>query len=69
MASTKKLDVDFERDNPLTAEDIEALARARDLLPLPTAVYLEWLTLLSGGKPFARELRRNNTDGDEPFEL
>lgn len=66
MASKKDLDIDFERDLPLTAEDIEALARARHLRPLPDASYLEWLTWMSTVLP---PPRRNNTDADEPFEL
>lgn len=51
---------------PLTAADLEALALARQLPPLPTEMYLEWLTLLwrPDGQP-----RRLNTDADEPFTL
>jgi hypothetical protein len=66
MSSKKKLDVDFELDMPLTAADLEALARARILRPLPTDAYLEWLTLMSVTAPPERRL---NTDSDEPFEL
>ena len=59
-------DVDFERDMPLTAADLEALARARQLRPLTTQAYLDWLTLMwrPDGEP-----RRLNTDADEPFTL
>lgn len=67
MRDDKKLDVDFERDMPLTAEDIEALARARQLPPLPTKAYLEWLTLM--WRPRPDNDRRLNTDDDEPFTL
>ena len=51
---------------PLTAADLEALARARQLRPLPTKAYLDWLTLVwrPDGEP-----RRFNTDADEPFTL
>lgn len=66
MSSKKMPDVDFERDMPLTAADLEALARARNLRPLPTDAYLEWLTLMSVS---ARPERRLNTDDDEPFAL
>ena len=66
MSSKKMLDVDFERDNPLTAADLEALARAQQLRPLATDVYLDWLTLMSRGP---RPVHRLNTDSDEPFEL
>ncbi|HYC60939.1 MAG TPA: hypothetical protein VEK79_15360 [Thermoanaerobaculia bacterium] len=59
------LDVDFERDMPLTADDIAALERARHHRPVPTAEYLKWLTLMY--KPSAD--RRLNTPTDEPFEL
>lgn len=51
---------------PLTAADLEALARARQLRPLTTKAYLEWLTLMwrADGEP-----HRLNTDADEPFTL
>ncbi|HVG23574.1 MAG TPA: hypothetical protein VND45_05425 [Thermoanaerobaculia bacterium] len=70
MSSTNRradpFDLDFDRDMPLTAADLEALARARDLRPLTTAAYLEWLTLMwrADGEP-----HRGNTDSDEPFTL
>jgi hypothetical protein len=60
-------DVDFERDMPLTAADIEALARARNLRPLPTDVYLNWLTSMI--RTYDEPPHRNNTDADEPFTL
>ncbi|HEX8252652.1 MAG TPA: hypothetical protein VF846_05865 [Thermoanaerobaculia bacterium] len=62
----KRAEIDFERDMPLTAADIEALARARDLRPMPTSAYLDWLTLMSANAPARRE---TNSDADEPFEL
>ena len=65
MSSQKTLDLDFERDMPLTTADIEALARARQLRPLTTGAYLEWLTLM-WRKDTPREL---NSDSDEPFTL
>ena len=66
MSSKKTLDVDFERDLPTTAADIEALARARNLPPLPAQAYLDWLTLMSKASESDRRL---NTDHDEPFQL
>ena len=64
--ATDWFDLDLERDMPLTSADIEALARSRQLRPLATDVYLDWLTLMSKG---SRPVRRLNTDSDEPFEL
>ena len=60
-------DVDFERDMPLTAADIEALARARNLRPLTPGEYQRWVDMMSeiNGEP----PRRLNTDADEPFTL
>lgn len=66
MSSKKTLDVDFERDMPLTAADLEALARSRNLRPLPTEAYLDWLTLMSAT---SKPIPRLNTDSDDPFEL
>jgi hypothetical protein len=66
MSSKKTLDVDFERDLPTTAADLEALARARNLPPLATDAYLDWLTLMAAT---TAPIRRLNTDADEPFEL
>ncbi|MDQ3282886.1 MAG: hypothetical protein M3Q69_15905 [Acidobacteriota bacterium] len=63
---TDSSDVDFERDMPLTSADIEALARARKLRPLPTTEYLDWLTLMTENGVARRE---TNSDSDEPFEL
>jgi hypothetical protein len=59
-------DVDLDRDLPLTEADIEALAQARQLRPLATTAYLEWLTSMS---TTVKVERRLNTDADEPFEL
>ena len=66
MSSKEIPELDLERDMPLTAADLEALARARQLRPLATDAYLDWLTLMSRhhGAP-----RRLNTDDDEPFTL
>jgi hypothetical protein len=66
MSEKKSLDVDFERDMPLTPADLEALARSRDLRPLSTQAYLDWLTLMSAT---SKPVPRLNTDSDEPFEL
>ena len=66
MSSKKTLDVDFERDMPTTAADLEALARARHHRPLANEAYLDWLTLMSATSKPAHRL---NTDDDEPFEL
>lgn len=57
-------DVDFARDVPTTAEDIEALWRARQLPPLTDEQYLEWVALVGGHR-----LPRGNSVTDEPFEL
>jgi len=65
MSSKKMLDVDFERDMPLTADDIAALERARHHRPVPTVEYLKWLTLMH--TPSSEP--RLNTDSDEPFTL
>ena len=66
MSSKKKADdVDFEKDMPLTAADLEALARARKLRPMTTESYLAWLTLMR-----VRPARRGtNFASDGPFEL
>jgi hypothetical protein len=66
MQFDEVLDVDLERDMPLTSADIDALERARRLRPLPTADYLRWLTLMS---TTIEPKRRLNTDEDEPFSL
>ena len=66
MPSNPKSDVDFERDVPTTNEDIAALERARDLKPLPTEAYLEWLSRMP--KTVVRPWGLN-TDEDEPFTL
>lgn len=60
------IDVDFERDVPTTTEDIAALERARDLKPLPTEAYLEWLSRMPKTPARPHDL---NTDDDEPFTL
>ena len=50
MSSRKKaadpFDLDFERDMPLTAADLEALARARNLRPLTPEQYEAWADLV-----------------------
>ncbi|HEX7155454.1 MAG TPA: hypothetical protein VF618_28570 [Thermoanaerobaculia bacterium] len=50
---------------PLTPAAIEALERARELPPLSTAAYLEWLTLMSENVEPSRE----TFDREKPFEL
>jgi hypothetical protein len=59
-------DLNLERDMPLTAADLEALARARKLTPLSAEDYQRWVDLIERhhGKP-----SRLNTDADEPFTL
>ena len=59
-------DLDLERDMPLTAADLEALARARNLRPLSAEDYQRWVDLIEKHHG-ARE--RLNTDSDEPFTL
>jgi hypothetical protein len=56
--------LDFERDMPLTSADLEALARARQLRPLRTDAYLEWLTLM-----WRKDQKREPVAFDEPFTL
>ena len=63
--SSRMLDLNLERDIPTTPADVEALERARDLRPLPTQAYLDWLTLMS----VPRLPRETNSDSDEPFVL
>ncbi len=64
MSSRDLSDLDFERDMPLTAADLVALARARHLRPLKTEVYLDWLTLM-----WRRDQSRDTLPFDEPFTL
>ncbi len=56
--------LDFDRDMPLTSEDLEALAGSRQLGPLPTDAYLEWLTLM-----WRKDPSREIVIFDEPFTL
>lgn len=64
--ATPSPDLDFDRDLPTTAADVEALDRARNLRKLPDEVYLEWLELLSRNAP-PRE--RDDAFPSEPFVL
>ncbi|HEX8619888.1 MAG TPA: hypothetical protein VF911_20070 [Thermoanaerobaculia bacterium] len=60
-------DVDFGRDVPTTAADVEALWQARQLRPLTFEQYVAWVTSIVGKRlPPSRE---TNSDSDEPFEL
>jgi hypothetical protein len=62
--------VDFERDVQITAADIEALARARDLPSLLPTEYMEWVELIARHHPDAVSREgRGNIDSDEPFTL
>lgn len=65
--ATDWFDLDLERDMPLTAADLEAMARSRQLRPLTAARYQRWVDLITAGQP-PRDPRLN-TDADEPFEL
>ena len=49
---------------PLTAADLEALARARQLRPLNTDAYLDWLTLM-----WRKDQKHEPLAFDEPFTL
>jgi hypothetical protein len=60
---TDWFDLDLERDMPLTSDDLEALARSRQLRPLTADEYQRWADLLN---PHTSRL---NTDDDKPFEL
>lgn len=63
--ATQNTDLDFDRDLPTTAADIEALDRARNLAKLPDDVYLEWLELMSRNAP----PRERDEFPSEPFVL
>lgn len=63
--ATDWFDIDLEM--PLTAADLEALARSRNLRPLTADDYQRWVDLVTAGQP-PRDPRLNN-DSDEPFEL
>ncbi|HEX8170174.1 MAG TPA: hypothetical protein VF824_06520 [Thermoanaerobaculia bacterium] len=59
-------DLNLERDMPLTAADLEALARSRNLRPLTPEEYQEWCDLIAKHHPSPH---RDNSYADEPFEL
>lgn len=61
--------LDFDRDMPLTAADLEALARARNLRPLSAQQYQDWVDLIVKHHGHGSAPRRENTDDDEPFTL
>ncbi|HEX6099406.1 MAG TPA: hypothetical protein VF432_24030 [Thermoanaerobaculia bacterium] len=61
--------LNFERDMPLTPEDLEALARSRNLRPLSPEKYQEWVDLIVKHHGVGRPVTANNTDDDEPFTL
>lgn len=52
---------------PLTAADLEALARARNLRPLSAEQYQAWVDLIE--KHHGAPPHLDNTDADEPFTL
>jgi hypothetical protein len=58
-------DFDLERDLPLTAADIEALDRARNIPRLGFEKYLEWLSEITAHPSDRRRL----SWPDIPFEL
>ena len=58
--------LDFDRDMPLTAADLEALARSRNLRPLSARQYQEWVDLIEKHHGIQR---RETNAGDEPFTL
>jgi hypothetical protein len=59
-------DFDLERDLPVTAADIEALNRARNIPPHGFEKYLQWLSEITAIAP---EGRRRVSWPDSPFEL
>lgn len=67
MTSTRETSdsFDLERDLPLTAADIAALDRARDIPPLDFEKYLEWLSVMTA----SGSERPHTTFPDTPFEL
>jgi hypothetical protein len=58
-------DFDLERDLPVTAADIEALDRARNIPPLGFEKYLQWLSEVT----IAPDGPRRASWPDSPFEL
>jgi hypothetical protein len=68
MRSTTKTTADgfdLELGLRLTAADLEALDRARDIQPLDFEKYLQWLNEITAGGRQRREL----APPDSPFEL
>jgi hypothetical protein len=66
MTSTPQdSDFDLERDLPLTAADIEALDRARNIPRLGFEKYLQWLSEFTAD----RSRPRRSSWVDIPFEL
>lgn len=59
--------LDFDRDMPLTAADLEALARSRNLRPLSPEQYQAWVDLIA--KHHGTPERTVRPDDDEPFTL
>ena len=59
--------LDFDRDMPLTSDDLEALARARFLKPLSPEQYQRWVDLIA--EHHGLPARTARTDADEPFTL
>jgi hypothetical protein len=60
--------LDFDRDLPTTAEDVEALRRARRI-PTGLPGWREVELLVAALPPAAREQSRKTHEGFEPFEL
>jgi hypothetical protein len=56
----------FEQDVPTTAQDNEALWRARELNTMSPEEYLQFLLTFTADHPASRE---TNSDSDEPFSL
>ena len=59
-------DLDLERDMPTTPEDVEALARARELPLIPPEEYQRLIDLLMKHHPRPHD---GNAYSDEPFTL
>ena len=58
-------ELDLERGLRLTAADVEALDRARQVRPRTFEKYLQWLSEITAGVPSPRDI----SGPDTPFEL
>jgi hypothetical protein len=59
--------LDLDRDLPTTAEDVEALRRAREMTTMDTEAYLRFLAQFGHASP--ERLRERKGPAGEPFDL